>query len=580
MRDYLRSLAAVWRDDIQLQGFCDFFLIYCTDTWLLSLAVLTILIFLLGLRVLLRPLTEMPRRHKLGVLAITAVAAAVHSFWIYHCPQVYFDEINFLEFGRCLAEKGKYIIERRIAGDLLNPIPPACSFMLSRWFAVFGASIKTASASAIVVSSLSISFAFLFAYKLFRKFAPAYFFALALMALPVHLRMSSCSALENGSLLWLFLFMSCLLGWTDEPKNIWIYAAGCCAAWLACWRMENPAVIMPLAFAVIWICRPELGGLFRQPAFYITACVALVLSMPGLVADLCGISRGYYLFYNTEAMAGEQIAQNSVNNIRYWFEAAIHPLDFTILGLLGFMVRPRRLGLAWALWFVALNIFYARVPSADFGLHHTVDSWRNALMPSLGLLVGSAALMAFVISRIATKPIKALFVAGMCALVISVPFRFRSFINAQHLWQSEFLLLQSAGRRIPEGAWLMLDGSPDNIMFEDLRSMAVGWAAGIPCQAVMIPQESFINPGFGFSPRLLRDLEMYLGRNERVFLYYFGTGESYWDICRRSWYNSFFNMRVVASLASKTSKATLTIYEFDSLKPSAYKWLENEEPDP
>ncbi|MCR5663229.1 MAG: hypothetical protein K6G50_14055 [bacterium] len=580
MRDYLRSLADSWHNDAQLQGFCDYFLIYNTDIWLTSLAVLTIFVILAGLREFLAPLRRMPRLHLLGMLAITAASAAVHCIWIYHCPQVYFDEINFLEYGRCLAEKGKYIIERRIAGDLLNPIPPACSFMLSRWFAIFGSSIQTASASAIAVSSLSIGAAFAFAYKLFLKPAPAYFFSLALFALPVHLRMSSCSALENGSLLWLILFMICLIGWADERKNIWIYAAGCCAAWLASWRMENPLVILPLAFAVTWICRPQLGAAFREPAFYITAAAALFLSLPGLVSDLCGVSRGYYLFYNSEEKAAEQIAQNSVNNLVYWIEAKIHPLEFTVLGLLGFLICPRRLGMAWALWFITLNIFYGRIPSADFALHHTIDSWRNALMPSFGLLIGFAACMDAAREYFARKSWRALASVAMCAVIISVPLRFSGFIRAQHMWQSEFLLLQSAGSRMPPGARLMLDGAPDSIMFEDLRTIAASWAAGRPCQAVMIPEESFIEPGTGFSPRLLRDLEIYLGRNERVFLYYFGVGGSTWDICRHNWYNMFFNMHVAASLASRTTRATMTIYEFDSLKPLAYKWLENEEPDP
>lgn len=580
MRDYLRSLAALWRDDTQLQGFCDYFLIYNTDIWLTCLAVLTIIILLAGLRVFLAPVMRMPRCHLLGILAITAASAAVHSAWIYHCPQVYFDEINFLEMGRCLCEKGKYIIERRIAGDLLNPIPPACSYMLSRWFAIFGTSIKTVSASAITISSLSIGAAFVFAYMLFQKTAHAYFFSLSLFVLPVHLRMSSCSALENGTLFWLVLFMICLLGWADDRKNIWIYAAGCCAAWLASWRMENPVVILPLAFAAIWICRPKLGGLFREPAFYFTILLTLVLSMPGLVSDLCGISRGYYLFYNSEDKAAAQIAQNSVNNLLYWIEAKIQPLEFTILGILGFFIRPRRIGIAWAVWFIVLNIFYGQIPSADFGLHHTVDSWRNALMPSIGLLIGCAAFMGSALEYFCRKSLRALAAAVMCAVIISVPIRFSSFIKAQHIWQSEFLLLQSAGARMPAGSRLMLDGSPDCIMFEDLRSMAAGWAAGMPCQAVMIPDEAFIDPGRGFSPRILRDLEIYLGRNERVFLYYFGAGGSTWDIYRHSWYNMFFNMHVAASLASRTTRATMTIYEFDSLKPLAYKWLENEEPDP
>ncbi len=557
----------------------DDFIIQATAPFLVALLVLTLLMWLPRLRELGRLLQGVPRWALYCLGALCLGGASLRLLWAPHGPQVFFDEINFLEIARGLAKDGDFLLPLRPTDDrVLIPIPTAWSFLLSLVFLVTGAQIEAATAVALGMAIGSLALAFLVGWLLFRRPAPALFLAFLLAVLPIHLRMSGSLALENGSFFFLLLTWTAMLAWQEQRRPVWLYCAGTAAAWCVNWRMENPFAVLPVLLLTSLVLDSQTFRLLREKHFYLALLGVTVFSLPGLACYVQGTGQGYYLFYGTEADRQAQVAMNVKNNLVYWVDGLIHPVELTVLALVGALGwRPWRKPLAWVLWFALLQLFYSQVPSADFGLHHTLDSWRNALQPALGLLVLAAGGLETLRGLLAPRvPRPVLAAVLLLALVppLSFPLRYSDFVHSRHVWQQEYSLMREVGSRLPDGARVVADGRPEHLRSTELHLAELSYATGLDCGLVMVTREAFARPGVGAPPAFLLNADEWLDSGHRTFLYYYGIKGSPWDYRRRDWLYELLDMRLVAGSADPVSGCSFTLYEVDGLTRNGQHWLD------
>lgn len=556
----------------------EFFLVRGTLPVFILLLILTLLFWLPRLADFRRILGEMPRWSGLALGGICLFGAGLRLGWTPHAPQVFFDEFNFLELGRGMVQGREALLPGWFgAGPALVPIPAAWSFFLALVFALTGPKLASALGMALFFAILSLPLAFLVGWRLFGRPLPALFLTLLLAVFPVHLRMSGSLALETGSLFWLLATWAALLCHQQDRRPVWLYCAGTAAAWCANWRMENPFAVLPLLLACFLVLDSPRWRLLRERHLYLVGIGVFLFSLPGLLNYILGTGQGFYLFYGSEAIRAEQVRMNQVNNLLYWLEGRIHPPEITALALLGaFTWRPRRKALAWGLWLVALQFFYSRIPSADFGLHHTLDSWRNAVQPALGLMILAAAGLDTLRESLAGRASRGWVVAALVAAFLipcTWPFRFGGFVHSRHVWQEEFYFMQEVAARLPEGARVLTDGHDQHLRSPELHTAELGYASGLEWERLEISQEAFDVPGSGQPPAFLGRLADPGMAGRRTFLYYFGMKGSEWDHQRRTWLHGHLQMRVVAGVCFPGSWISLTLYEVEGLSGRALEWL-------
>ncbi|MGI5843074.1 MAG: glycosyltransferase family 39 protein [Candidatus Xenobium sp.] len=566
-------------DNPEFRKPAEYFLVQGTFPVFVALLLLTLIFWLPRLTELRRSLREMPRGVQLALGAVCLLGAGLRLGWIPHTPQVYFDEFNFLELGRGMLKGGEALVPGWFgAGPALVPIPAAWSFFLSLVFMVTGPSLGAALGLALTLAILSLPLAFLLGWNLFRRHLPALTLTLLLALFPVHLRMSGSLVLETGSFFFLLATWVALLRYQADNHPVWLYCAGTAAAWCANWRMENPFVVLPLLAMCFLVLAPQGLRALREKHVYLVLMGVFLFSLPGLVSYILGTGQGFYLFYDSEAVRLEQVRMNQVNNLLYWFEGRIHPPEITALALLGALAwRPRRAALAWTLWVVVLQVFYSQIPSADFGLHHALDSWRNALQPALGFMVLAVAGL-----EVLREGLERRFSGGWVAVVLGVallvpctwPIRYGDFVHSRHVWQEEFYFMQEVAARLPTGARLLAEGHRDHLRCPELHTAELGYATGRDWQRLELSEEAFEQPGVGAPPVFFGELVDSKKVGQRTFLYYFGMRSSDWDYRRRTWLHDHLQMRIVAGIALPNSGGIcFTLYEVVGLSEQGQAWL-------
>lgn len=543
------------------------FLVFFTWPWMLSLLTFTAVLWLPRLRDLGRVLGQTPRPARWAFAGVLLLGAALRVGWIPHAPQVYFDEFNFLETARALAESRVYHAPQVLSDSRIVPVPPAWAFTLSLAFSAGGPTLEAVCSTSVALAMASLVLAFLVGRLLFERSLPAVILALFLAVLPVHLRMSGSAALETGSLASLLLTWVALLMYRRDRRPAWLYCAALAAAWLMNWRMENPFAVFPATLVAWLVLDDRRRETLRSPHLYMTVATAYLLALPGIVADVYGMGRDFYVFYGEAAQRAQFVRENVANNLLYWVDGRIHPLPLTLLAAAGLWTwRPLRLPLAWLGWTACLHVFYTLNPSADFGVHHTLDSWRNALQPALGVLVLAAAGCEGLRSRLSARPAAA--VAPLLLVgALATPSLYAGFVHAQHPWMREFAMLRAAAARMPQDAHLYLDGRHEHMRLPELRLAVAAYATGRKWS--LMPQDD--------GRQALVDVELYREiQRERVFLYYFGQNRSDWDATRRRWLGEHLAMRVVSGLAVPGGAYTFTLYEVDGLTPQGRRRLEGD----
>lgn len=527
-----------------------------------------------------------PARGWWGALAIVLLSVGLALGVSPHNPQVFFDEINIYDLARNLSEIARFVVVPQFeAGPKVVPIPPAWPYVLSLGFLWRGGEYSVISLLSLVFGIAAPVAAFWCGWSMFGRVRAALLLGVLVSVLPIHLRVAGSGALENGSLTLLIVFTACLYRWRDSHDGFWIWSASLVAAWLMNWRMENPVVILPSLLVALGVSDSRFLRLAREWRFYAGVFLALLLASPGLVCDVYGMARHYYLFYNNAEVLQTQVAENCVHNWLYWLENNIHPLWITVAALVGVVFwKPWREGLAWFSWFLLLVFFYSRIPSADFSLLSTIDSWRNALHPAWALLVvvagGVTALEVQLEAYcggngrwplLLRRPLT-LFVVGCC---LFTPWCFRGFVTSDSVFIREFNFIRDCSLRMPENANLLFDGPPALAMYAENRERSLEYASGRVWRIVNIFEENFQFPGVGASPQLLRDVATWNGNGSRIFLYYLSVNNDSWNVRRRDWLDSMFDMRLVAGVGHAHSHTSMELYEIDSISVLGKEWLEN-----
>ncbi|MBQ7567803.1 hypothetical protein IJT17_03265, partial [bacterium] len=407
-----------------------------------------------------------------------------------------------------------------------------------------------------------------------RSFAAA--LAVLVAAWPLHLRLSACSALENGSFLLFLLLALFLLIWRDTRDNRWLWSSACVWVWFANWRMENLAIITGVLLLSLSIEYGRVWKWWRVADFYAVGALAVLLAWPGLLCDVYGIHSHFYLTDSTSVHNSAFLGSKMAANWLFWVNNHFHPVFYTLLAAVSvFLAWNRFYMLAWLAWFVVLNVFYGFIPTADFELLYTCDSWRNSLFPTWGMLVLAADGFAMIYHRLSLrgKGWTVLWIAAFLLGVAVQPWAKYSYIAQRNTWIREFQLAERIGRRLPENADLLLSGSALRTMGNSLYIKI--WDRGSSAQWhwYVLPDSAIIHaPGEPF-PELLRATRTWKNDGRRIFLCISGSQKSSWDSYRWRWFNKYYDLRLLDGEAVPYEGDYITLYEIDGLTEAAERWI-------
>lgn len=443
-------------------------------------------------------------------------------------PQVYFDEINYIDLAGSLRACGRYCLYYGTPlREHLAPFLPAWPFMLS-WLGKIGAwNAQLQGAVCLLGASLTVPLSYAAAWRL----RPQRLFCTALSALvacwPVHLRISGCSALENGSFVLFLLFLCCLLIWRDTQERYWLWLAGCVWVWMTCWRMENPVIALVLLITLS-IADSRWRNLWTSREFCRTAVLSAVLAWPGWLCDLYGVHTHFYLTDSASVQLAAHWRLRVAGNCLFWLNDSAHPLLVTFLAAFSLhWARTCRQICSWTVWFILLNLFYAFIPTADFALRYTCDSWRNSLFPAWGLLVLAAMGLAHIYEMLLTrgKGMAAAAVVCTAAALLLQPLAKYGFIHQSNQLIREFQIADQIGRQIPERSLCCLllqsDRWGGNISYQHMWA----WASGRSWRCFAADEHSF-GSSLQPIPDLLSAIEQCRQRGERVYLCLISNNDS------------------------------------------------------
>ncbi len=552
---------------------------------LTSLLTLTAAALLLARRPLHARLSLVPVDAWIVLLVIVNGALALRLFLSPHMPQVYFDEISFLNTSQNLAQSGVNQLSSidYAPGELFHACPAGWQFLISLAYRIVGVRPPVAFLLATLVSTASVPFMFLFLFEMAgpdaasdaspASPAPAFprasadpralqravrvglWGALFLAVLPVHLRLAGCTALETSSLFFLLALLYALTVWGRTGDRSMLLLAACVFAWFANTRMENSFALGPLVGVYAFLLRPNSSGRRDVRAGALALGVAALFSVPALLADYYGVVTHFYFFYQSPAATHAQILQNVHGNLRYWVENRIHPLFLTLLALVGAVGEARRRTTRfWIAWTVLLVAFYTANPSCDFALHHTLDSWRNALQPALGVLVCAALGADYLVTRACGSRLLA---AGLVVVTCLVPLSFRSFVTYRTVWMRQWEALCSMRADLPRNSLLLVCDSgttvrPGNPPFVYLLAMTTGH---IPYLFPPLRND-------GRTPQIVSNVASWVLEKKSLFLYHLSTGtvqnERDMAMLRR-----FFRLRPVAGSSSTRDHWTCSLWKVE-----------------
>jgi hypothetical protein len=495
------------------------------------LGILTVLCLLASLPAARRLAQRVSRRSWLALLGIFYAALLLRLHWVPHLPQVYFDEILFLDTADNMARLGVNILstfEGKHYGPEFHPCPQGWQFLLSLWYHLVGSSPYNAFNAASWLSAATVIGLFVAVYEATDSERAGLLAAAGLAVLPVHLRLGGSAALETASAFFLVATVASATLWLRERSVALMALAACMLAWFVNIRMENSFALTPLlllAFAAA--CPSEALSSWKTRGAAVAAwTLVLLLGAPAVLADFYGLATRFYFFYAPPHEIEQQVSTNLIGNVSYWFDNGIHPVLITALAAIGFgAARWRRLAWGAGLWWLALVMFYSFNPSCDFALLHTLDSWRTALHPTLGLVV-LAALGAETLLDWLEQRSRAHWGLGLLlAWCITVPVAYQAFIQARTFWMVAWETQERVGQVLPPDAWLLVhDNHPRLGAHSSALARELAWTCGTQPHYFAIPTNYEGRPGEPL-PFMATAAEQWVKVEKRkVFLYHLNTG--------------------------------------------------------
>lgn len=569
-----RAHVDAWARDVDRLEAARAFLIHGYVPVLQALLTVTLLCALASLPALWRAARRLSGAAWIGALTVTNLALALRIFWSPHLPQVYFDEIFFLNTADQMAHSGLNAMISLMDGAVgkqFHSCPAAWQFLVALLYRWTGPVPAVAFAAASLLSALTVLGLFLAVVEMSGSVRAGLASALLLAVLPVHLRLAGSAALETASLCFLAWLLFVLSAWFRERSAALLLLAACLAAWFVNIRMENSFALLPLVLGFFTVFCPSeaLRGLKSRSVLLAAAALVVAFAFPALLADGYGLATHFYFFYETPQRIQEHVRDNFAGNFRYWVDGRIQPLPFTVLALAGLVAavgrggRWRRLGAFWAAWWLALVVFYSANPSCDFALRHTLDSWRTALHPALGVLVLAGFGVDALAASLRDPRVRHAVGCGFVALCLTAVPAFGGFVHERHVWMSQWEALQSMRGQLPADAFLLL--------IDSVESKAVSGeslAYDVACATGVLPQRPLFTPDDPHQ-QLIRDVhEWSTVEKRKVFLYHLDSGseeEARGFAALQRW----LHLRTVAGSSVRRGRVTFSLYRVEEVAATA-----------
>ncbi len=500
------------------------------------------------------------------LLLIFNLALIIRFFILSHHPQVFYDEVTFIETAENYYRNGLNV--QNHMGNYRNQFL-ICStgwpFLVSMIFRITGVNIMAAYYLSAMLSVLTTVLVFWTGTLMFKNENAGLWSAFIFCVYPVFLRLSTSSAMGTSSIFFVFLTLLAFILYFRTRSIPLLYFSFCSLAYTINIRQEAFIAILPLLILFFLLFHPDLKSEFKKPHIYICFLIAVIFAIPPASASYYGVSTGFYYFYESPEAMQRHIWHNVQYNLTYWIANKIQPISISLLALLGFFMffkKDRRLSFFFMGWFVLLYIFYTINPSCDFSALITLDSWRNAfhlLVPVL-LFAGVGIVVVLNYFRQNYPGMRLIIFVLIVISIIMIPISSREFIEKKTVYARENLFIRHFSGKLPDNSRIIVDTGLKRNLNESYMSL-------FRYTSVVPGRYYEIYPSRKFSERrLFRDLEKWSHKEKKtIFLYLAHIDNN--DINNRiGWYFDTFNLRMIGGFGARRYRRSFIIYEITGIK--------------
>jgi hypothetical protein len=546
------------------------FLIYYYYVFLSALFISLAVSFALSFKSILAEAAKISRKSWFWALMAFNIALLLRFFFISHHPQIFYDEVTFIETAENYCKYGLNL--QNYYGGIRNEFL-ICStgwpFLISLIFKITGINIQAAFYLAAILSSLTTIIVFFAASLYFKDENAGLWSALIFAVYPVYLRISGSSAMETSSVFFIFLTLLIFAIYFRQKTISLLYCSFFCLAYTLNIRQEAFLTLFPLLVVFFLLFNPDLKNEFKRIHIYICFLLLAAFLIPPSLASIFGISTGFYYFYETTEMIHKHILHNIQYNLTYWISNKIQPLSVVLLALFGFAAsysKQKKLGLYFAGWFLLLYVFYTINPSCDFSSLITLDSWRSVshLIVPLVLFAGYGLSVIMQYFGKNYKGMKPLVFILLVASIAVIPLQFNDFIQYKTLYARENIFIRHMSGQIPPSSRIIVDGGLQTNLWESYMSQ-------FSYSAKAMGRHYEVDPSIPISSRkMFRDLDRWINKENRpVFLYLTTVDLS--DVSNKYlWYFEHLELKLAGGYGLRRTKKSYMLYEITGVKYLPY----------
>ncbi len=528
---------------------------------LVLLLFITVASLIFSFRYIIGEMKKISLRSWFLIILIFNLALLLRFFVLDHSPQVFFDEVTFVETAENYHTSGLNM--QNDLGPLRNRFlicTTGWPFLISLAFKVTGVKIQTAWYLSALLSSLTVILVFLNGTLLFKNENAGLWSALIFSLYPVFLRLSTSSAMGTSSVFFVFLTFLAFILYFRQKKTPLLYFSFSCLAWACNMRQEAILTLLPLLLLFFAIFHYDLKSEFKKPHIYICISTCIFFALPAALASFYGVSSGFYFFYETPDQINKDIIHNLTYNLTYWISNRIQPLSIMLMAIFSFFKFfriDRRLCYYFGGWFIFLYFFYTFNPSCDFSAIRTLDSWRNVfhLLVPIVLFAGMTPVIIYNYFIENYKKLRYVVFILLIIMIFSIPLQFRKFIELRTIYARENIFIDNFSSKLPSNAKIIVDGKMDSGVRESYMAL-FRYTSRVP--GYYYPVDSFLP--YSMRP-LFRDINRWRNIEGRpVFIYFtnynMGSARSNYR-----WYFDTFQLKMVAGFGSSGHDSSFALYE-------------------
>lgn len=220
-----------------------------------------------------------------------------------HHPQVFFDEVTFIETAENYYRYGLNM--QNSFGPHRNIFlicPTGWPFLISLVFHITGVEIKSAFSLSALLSSFTTLLVFGVCFLFFESEKAALWSSLLFSVHPLFIRLSGSSAMGTSSVFFILLAMMFFLIYFKYKKAELLILSFLLLAFTVNIRQEAFLTIMPLLLLFFFLFNPDVKREFKNVYFYVAVLLLAVFSFPAVLASLYGVGTGFYFFYEPPEM--------------------------------------------------------------------------------------------------------------------------------------------------------------------------------------------------------------------------------------------------------------------------------------